>query len=60
MISSSSSPVDPAQIQKILLAREHAWADAGFLKDRQALYTLLAQDFVETNELGTFDRAGFF
>jgi hypothetical protein len=60
MTTISSSPIDPVSLRKILVAREHARADAWFRKDRRALEALLAPDFVEINEQGTFDRAGVF
>ena len=58
MSTGSSSSADPAQIQNILLVREHARADAWLRKDRRALDALLAPDFTENNQLGKFDRTG--
>jgi hypothetical protein len=58
MTPGSSSTVDPAQLQNILLVREHARADAWLRKDRRALDALLAPDFVEINTMGRFDRNG--
>ena len=47
---------DPEQLKRILLAREHARADAWLRKDRKALEALLSSDFVEINSAGRFDR----
>jgi hypothetical protein len=58
MSTGSSSSTDPAQLQNILLVREHARADAWLRKDRRALDALLAPDFTENNQLGKFDRTG--
>ena len=44
------------QLQKILLAREHARADAWFRRDRRALDALLAPDYIEINNFGRFTR----
>ena len=44
------------QLSKILLAREHARADAWFRKDRRALDALLAPDYREINNFGRFSR----
>jgi hypothetical protein len=56
MPDSNTPSLDPEQIKKILLAREHARADAWLRKDRKALEALLAPDFVEINSLGRFNR----
>jgi hypothetical protein len=47
---------DTGQLLKILVANEHARADALFRKDRQALESFLAPDFVEINLFGRFSR----
>ena len=47
---------DPEQLKKILVAREHARADAWLRKDRRALEALLAPEFVERSSLGRFGR----
>jgi hypothetical protein len=47
---------DPEQLKRILLAREHARADAWLRKDRKALEALLSSDFVEINSAGRFGR----
>jgi hypothetical protein len=47
---------DPEQIKDLLVVREHARADALLRKDRRALESLLAPDFVEINTLGRFTR----
>jgi hypothetical protein len=44
------------QLLKILLAREHARADAWLRKDRRALDALLAPDYTEINNFGRFTR----
>jgi len=44
------------QLSKILLAREHARADAWFRRDRRALDALLASDYREINIFGRFSR----
>lgn len=41
---------------KILVASEHARADALFRKDRRALESFLAPDFYEINLFGRFNR----
>ena len=51
---------DPEQLKKLLVAREHARADAWLRKDRRALEALLAPDFVETSSLGRFGRQEVF
>jgi hypothetical protein len=50
---------DTGQLLKVLLASEHARADALFRKDRRALESLLAPDFVEINLFGRFSREDF-
>jgi len=47
---------DTSRLMKVLLASEHARADALFRKDRRALESLLAPDFVEINLFGRFNR----
>jgi hypothetical protein len=49
-------PDTPEQLLKILLAREHARADAWFRRDRRALDALLAPDYREINNFGRFTR----
>lgn len=51
------SPMDTEQLKRVLLAREHARADAWMRKDKKALGALLAPDFVEVNTLGRFSRS---
>ena len=51
---------DPEQLKKILVIKEHARADAWLRKDRRALESLLAQDFVEINTIGRFTKAELF
>ncbi|PKL70247.1 MAG: hypothetical protein CVV30_02490 [Methanomicrobiales archaeon HGW-Methanomicrobiales-1] len=58
MTAGSSSTLDPGQLLKMLLVREHARADAWLRKDRRALEALLAPDYIEINTRGRFDRAG--
>ena len=41
------------------MASEHARADALFRKDRRALESLLAKDFVEIGLFGRFNREDF-
>jgi hypothetical protein len=41
---------------KVLVATEHARADALFRKDRRALESFLAPDYVEINLFGRFNR----
>ena len=52
-------PPDPELLKKILVAREHALADAWFRKDKKALGALLPPDFVEINNIGRFSREEF-
>lgn len=47
---------DAGHLLKILVASEHARADALFRKDRRALESLLAPDFVEIGLFGRFSR----
>ncbi len=47
---------DTMQLRTILIAREHARADAWIRKDRRALEALLAPEYVETTSLGRFTR----
>jgi hypothetical protein len=44
------------QLEKALLAREHARADAWQRKNRQALESLLDDNFIEINALGRFSK----
>jgi hypothetical protein len=44
------------QLEKALLAREHARADAWQRKNRQALGALLDDNFTEINALGRFSK----
>jgi len=44
------------QLLKILLAREHARADAWLRRDRRALDALLTPDYIEINNFGRFTR----
>jgi hypothetical protein len=60
MADRNAASRDPEQLKKILIVREHARADAWLRKDRRALETLLAPDFVEINTLGRFDREDLF
>ena len=60
MADRNAASRDPEQLKKILVVREHARADAWLRKDRRALETLLAPDFVEINTLGRFDREDLF
>jgi hypothetical protein len=60
MADRNAASWDPEQLKKILVVREHARADAWLRKDRRALETLLAPDFVEINTLGRFDRVDLF
>ena len=48
-------PDDPGYLMSILVAREHARADALLRKERRALDALLAPDFVDIKSLGQFD-----
>lgn len=57
MTTGSAYPGDPGQLLSILVAREHARADAWLRKERKALDVLLAPDFVEINSMGRFDRS---
>jgi hypothetical protein len=47
---------DTGQLLTILLAIEHARADALFRRDHRALESFLAPDYVETNLFGRFSR----
>jgi hypothetical protein len=49
-------PPDPEQLKKLLVVREHARADAWLRKDKKALEALLAPDYRETSDLGSFSR----
>ena len=56
MTTGSAFPGDPGQLLSILVAREHARADALIRKERRALDSLRAPDFIEVNSLGRFER----
>jgi|SRR5208337_740524 len=56
MADRNAASRDPEHLRKILIAREHARADAWLRKDRQALEALLAPGFVEINSLGRFTK----
>lgn len=56
MTTGLTSSDDQGHLLSILVAREHARADALLRKERRALDALLAPDFVEINSLGRFDR----
>ena len=56
MTETPSDTDSPEQLLKILLAREHARADAYFRKDPRALDALLAPDYIEINNFGRFTR----
>jgi len=47
---------DDTGLLKILVASEHARADALFRKDRRALESFLAPDYYEVNLFGRFSR----
>ncbi len=49
-------PYDDSGLLKILVASEHARADALFRKDVRALESLLAPDYYEINLFGRFKR----
>jgi hypothetical protein len=51
---------DPGQLKSLLVVREHARADAWLRKDRRALESLLAPDFVEINTVGRFSKEELF
>ncbi len=59
MTENTSYPDDTGQLLKVLVATEHARADALFRKDRRALESLLAKDFVEIGLFGRFSREDF-
>ena len=59
MTENTPSHDDTGQLLKILVASEHARADALFRKDRRALESLLAHDFVEIGPFGRFSREDF-
>ena len=52
MTMGSAFPGAPGHLMSILVAREHARADALIRKERRALDALLAPDFIEVNSLG--------
>lgn len=56
MADRNAAAKDPEQLKKLLVLREHARADAWLRKDRRALESMLAPDYVEVNSLGRFDR----
>jgi hypothetical protein len=56
MADRNAASQDPEQLKKILVMREHAWADAWLRKDRRALEALLAPGFVEKSSLGRFSK----
>jgi hypothetical protein len=56
MIETPPDSDSTEQLSKILLAREHARADAWFRRDRRALDALLAPDYREINNFGHFSR----
>ena len=56
MTENHSHLYDAGHLLKILVASEHARADALFRKDRRALESLLAPDFVEISLFGRFSR----
>ena len=60
MTDQNAASRDPEQIKDLLVVREHARADALLRKDRRALESLLAPDFVEINTLGRFTREELF
>jgi hypothetical protein len=51
---------DPEQLKKLLIVREHARADAWLRKDKKALEVLLAPDYREISDLGSFSRSEVF
>jgi len=51
-----SSYENDSGLLKVLVATEHARADALFRKDRRALESFLAPDYVEINLFGRFNR----
>jgi hypothetical protein len=56
MTDKKARPPDPEQLKKLLVVREHARADAWLRKDKKALEALLAPDYRETSDLGSFSR----
>jgi hypothetical protein len=56
MVETPSDYDNSEQLLKILLAREHARADAWLRKDHRALDALLAPDYFEINNFGRFSR----
>lgn len=48
---------DPEQLKNLLLVLEHARADAWLRRDRQALESLLASDFLEINYFGRLSKS---
>ena len=55
-MNEKSSFDDDTGLLKILVASEHARADALFRKDRRALESFLAPDYYEVNLFGRFSR----
>jgi hypothetical protein len=57
MPDKKARPMDPEQLKKLLVVREHARADAWLRKDKKALEALLAPEYRETSNLGIFSRS---
>lgn len=60
MADQNAASRDPEQLRDLLVVREHARADALLRKDRRALESLLAPDFVEINTVGRFSKEELF
>ena len=60
MADQNAATRDSEQIKNLLVVREHARADALLRKDRRALDSLLAPDYVEINSIGRFTKEELF
>ena len=56
MADQNAASRDPEQLKDLLVVREHARADALLRKDRRALESLLAPDFVKINTVSRFSK----
>jgi hypothetical protein len=56
MAFQTDPPGHDVQLEKVIIAREHARADAWMRKNRQALDALLDDGYTEINTLGRFTK----
>jgi hypothetical protein len=56
MAVQTDPPDRDVQLEKVIIAREHARADAWMRKNRQALDALLDDRYIEINTLGRFSK----